>query len=72
MLKFGNLSTKRVSMNFIIHIRNVAFASWAKEKTALNSFRACAIWMKEIIGMKADNYIGQKHLRREMSAVIFV
>lgn len=59
-------------MNFTIHIQNVAFASWEKEKTALNLFRACAIWMKEIIGMKADNYIGQKPLRREMSAVIFM
>ena len=60
MLKFGNLSTKRASMNFIIHIRNVAFASWEKEKTALNLYHAYVIWMKEITETTADNYIEQK------------
>lgn len=63
---------KKDSMSSIIHIRNVAFVNWAKEKTALNLFRAYVIWMEEIIGMKADNYTGQKHLHREMHAVIFM
>lgn len=49
-----------------------AFASWAKEKTALHSFRVYVIWMKEIIGTKAENCIGRKHWHREMSAAIFM
>ena len=42
-------------------VDDAAFASWAKEKTALHSFRVYVIWMKEIIGTKAENCIGRKH-----------
>lgn len=39
-----------------------------REMLALNLFRACAIWTKEITGTKEGSYIGRKHLHGGMRA----
>lgn len=57
-------------MNSTIHTRNVGFANWVSGRTALNSFRACAIWMRETTGMKEASFIVPKLLDRGMNAVI--
>lgn len=61
---------RKVSTNSITLIRNEEYANWARGKTALNLFRACATWTREITGMKEASFIVPRHLVRVMNAVI--
>ena len=63
---------KKAWMSSIIHTQNAVSVSWASERTALNLFPVCAIWMRETTETKADSCTVPKRWHRGMTAATFM
>ena len=64
--------TEKAWMSSIIHTQNAVSVSWASERTALNLFPVCAIWMRETTETKADSCTVPKRWHRGMTAATFM